>query len=75
MTVDDGSALTGEVVFATPQNNASLSRQATANRALRLARGVYVTGTALPPEAVGYSTDSRSSSTSGPVPSCAVSPL
>ena len=54
MTVDDGSALTGEVVFATPQNNASLSRQATANRALRLARGVYVTGTALPPEAVGY---------------------
>jgi hypothetical protein len=44
----------GNLVFATPQNRATLSRQSKAGRALRLAPGVYAVGATLPPEKVVY---------------------
>jgi hypothetical protein len=41
-------------VFVTPSTRASLSRQAAAGRAIRLAPGVYAVGASLPPDKVAY---------------------
>ncbi len=44
----------GTLVFVTPTTRASLSRQAAAGRAIRLAPGVYAVGASLPPDKVAY---------------------
>jgi hypothetical protein len=45
---------TDRLSFTTPSTRASLSRQAAAGRAIRLAPGIYVVGASVPPEKVAY---------------------
>lgn len=54
ITGTDVAPPTGELVFATRANRSRLSRQAQAGNALRLAPGVYVVGSTLPPEQVAH---------------------